>query len=187
MRIPPAPAHGRRRSARRTPATMTVDRSATGAPGRGSGDGVLGRPLPRHRGRKLGGPRGRSLPLPDRSVQHCVGWLRTSNRSEPALRSRRKRLSGHRPERRTSARCGQAPPAPWPSASKTATVTVSPPLPRTALPPVNRCRAESLRKGFPACGAVMADCRQVAYILHLVADLAGTGAEPNLCGCLPPP
>ena len=121
--------------------------------------------------------------MPDRSVQHCVGLLRTSNRSEPALRSRRKRRTAPTDFRSLWA----SSPSPLAVCLEDGNGDGVAPLPRTALPPVNRFRAESLREGFPARGAVMADCRQVAYILHLVADLAGTGAEPNLCGCLPPP
>ena len=49
-----------------------------GAERTGGGGSVGGAPRPpaaAAAARQAGGVRGRSIPLPDRSVKHCVGWL----------------------------------------------------------------------------------------------------------------
>ena len=58
---------------------MTVRRSAGGTPATGFGGGVPAHSLSRQRCQKLGVEGGRSVPLPDRSVQHCVAWLTCPN------------------------------------------------------------------------------------------------------------
>ncbi len=53
---------------------MTVRRSAGGAPATGSGDAPPARCVG-SRAQRWGFEGGRSISLPDRNVQHCVGWL----------------------------------------------------------------------------------------------------------------
>ena len=59
---------------------------------------------------KLGVRRGAPLPLPGRSVQHCVGWLDHLRVAQASADGPPSRTSGHRPEQRPPGRCGQAPP-----------------------------------------------------------------------------
>ena len=102
-------------------ATITVRRSVTDAPATGFG---ARSPAPARcsaSGAKSQGVEGgRSHPLASRSVQHCVGWLTTSNGREPARRSRQKPPLRASPGTASTGPSRASSPASWSPASRTA-------------------------------------------------------------------